>query len=117
MAKVRLFGLVLIITTFLLTMAAIVTRTSTIRVHSAAPLQLQNGLPYDPRLPNNQLPNNGLQPPGTNLESTAVQFTAIPVIVPLGFAGLLGIILWLTPHKSNTPRYTKKRFRRSKRKL
>jgi hypothetical protein len=111
MAKVRLFGLVLIITTFLLTMAAIVTRTSTIRVHSAAPLQLQNGLPYD------QLPNNGLQPPGTNLESTAVQFTAIPVIVPLGFAGLLGIMLWLTPHKSNTPRYTKKRFRRSKRKL
>ncbi|MBX3423262.1 MAG: hypothetical protein KF752_17020 [Pirellulaceae bacterium] len=90
MNNVRLFGLVLIVTTLLLALAAVATQTAEIRFerHSAGALKqiasknsdMQTGRPVG------------------DVEPTAPsQFISVPVIVPLGAAGMLGLLFWFTP--------------------
>jgi hypothetical protein len=151
MAKVKLFGLVLIITTSVLALAAMSTQTNQIRIRSfnneADALQTgsypgnshsTHANPASHReseLPGNNFPRyqpngvyeanpesiNQAQPlsqPGYDQQppSNAVQFVSIPIVVPLCVAGLLGIILWLTPLKSKPKKFYGRRSSARRRK-
>ncbi len=83
MAKIRLFGLVLIITTLILAMAVMVTETFEIRIHR-----------FNTSKQNSQMngPSNSPAPSATESE-----FVEIPIFVPLTFAGGLGMLFWFVP--------------------
>jgi hypothetical protein len=124
MANVKLFGLVLIVTTSILALAAISTQTNQIRIRSFGgestvqsfsnngldspgnfqnpdpflqPPQTQQSAqpqPFDPSFPNQPQPSN------------QVQFVSIPIVVPLCVAGLLGMMLWFTPMKTKPTKFS-----------
>jgi hypothetical protein len=151
MAKVKLFGLVLIITTSVLALAAMSTQTNQIRIRSFSneadaletgsyPMNssLAHANPASHResgFPENSFPQyqpNGvyevnpesmnqpqpLSQPGFDHQppSNTVQFVSIPIVVPLCVAGLLGIILWLTPLKSKPKKFYGRRSSARRRK-
>lgn len=83
MAKIKLFGLVLIITTLILAMAVMVTETFEIRIH-----RLDTSKQNSPM----NGPSNSQAPSATESE-----FVEIPIFVPLTFAGGLGLLFWFVP--------------------
>lgn len=107
MAKVRLFGLVLIITTLILGMAVIATETFEIRVHrftgspnpvASAEFSSSAGTPI-------------------NAVGLELEFVTVPIVVPLAFAGGLGLLLWFVPGGSSgiqKKSFSRKRSRRLK---
>lgn len=95
MEKVRLFGLVLIVTTLILAMAVIATETFEIRIHryytsgsSEVPSQVPSAMPSGAP---------GSQPGPNDASSNQSEFVEIPILVPLSFAGGLGLLLWFVP--------------------
>ncbi len=121
MARIKLFGLVLIITTSLLALAAIATQTSQIRIrnfrsNSAVPSRNQLGGNFQTH-PNSPLPPNvGLQQPvdgpdafNQQQSGNSVEFVSIPIVLPLSVAGLLGMMLWFTPIQSKPSKFSGRR--------
>jgi|694.fasta_scaffold00145_82 hypothetical protein len=112
MANIRLFGLVLIITTMMLGLAALTTQTTQIRFRrdllSAATRQ-DRPQPDPWRSSDNtgQYGNDGQQRGGapnpwqlsrpSDSEAYGVEFVSVPVLFPLIAAGLLGMVLWFAP--------------------
>lgn len=96
MAKVKLFGLVLIITTSLLALAAISTQTTLIRIR---------------RFTSSVAIQNAADSENTTQVSTgdSVDFVSIPIALPLCFTGLLGMLLWFTPVHSKPSRLSSRR--------
>lgn len=133
MANIRLFGLVLIITTMLLGLAAVTTQTTQIRFRrdllSVANRQdLPQPDPWRSSDPNGQYGYGGGQS-GANQnpwqdsrpadsEAYGVEFVSVPVLFPLVAAGLLGLVLWFAPTvvtPKSTARRTSGRSRRRNR--
>lgn len=135
MPHVRLIGLVLFITAAFLAMAAAVTHTSHIRFKRYERRPLAADAMMDPRVvdntpqsptsifpPNTRLPaipppvdlsvnapaDNSLAQP--EVSAGDLQFVSVPVVYPLGFACLLGLMMWFVP--APHPRQVKKRRRR-----
>ncbi len=93
MPELRLFGLVLFITTILLALAAVATKTSQIR--------FQNPLQSSPQS-------------GTEEDADSAQFTSIPISWPLIAAAATGLLFWLF-FSTESPRAKPARKRRSRR--
>ena len=129
MPQVKLFGLVLIITTLILAMAVVVTETFEIRLYDpsaqATGAGQSNGTPTDfpnPGIPNNsfpQSPQGGMDSnnSGAPLQQASAphdpQFVSVPVIVPLGIAGALGTLLWFAPGSANTKKASTSKYKRN----
>lgn len=99
MEKVRLFGLVLIMTTMFLGLAAMASQTMEIRLRRPGYADL-NPVALD-----------------NPAEAVEVEFVKVPIIIPLGVAGLLGLVFWFLPEvalpsKGNRPRTRRRRPRR-----
>jgi hypothetical protein len=137
MPKVKLFGLVLIITTLILGMAVVVTETFEIRFYdpsaqatgawqsngNGAPAQFQNsgfpnsGFPNNnfPQSPQGGLNSNGWGDPMQNTPTSyEPQFTSVPVIIPLCVAGALGALLWFAPGPASTKKASSAKYKRSR---
>jgi hypothetical protein len=80
MKKIRLFGLVLIMTTMLLGLAAVVSHTWEIRIQQ---------LKFSPPL--------GAVDGASPAPSQEVKFVRVPVLFPLAAAGFLGLLFWFLP--------------------
>lgn len=118
MPKVKLFGLVLIITTLILAMAVVVTETFEIRLHDPTARATQSGQDSnDPMgFPNPNFPNNGFPNDSFTQSSPGEpQFTSVPVIIPLGIAGALGSLLWFAPGSAGTKKASTTKYKRRKR--
>lgn len=141
MPKVKLFGLVLIITTLILGMAVVVTETFEIRFYDpsaqATGAGQSNGNGVPAQFPNSELPNSGLpnsefpnnsfpqsqggtnsNAPGAPMQNGSApfepQFTSVPVIIPLGIAGALGSLLWFAPGSASTKKASSAKYKRSR---
>lgn len=135
MPKVKLFGLVLIITTLILGMAVVVTETFEIRFYDpsaqATGVGHSNGVPAqfpNSGFPNSEFPNNSFpQSPQGGVDPNAEgapmqngsapyepQFTSVPVIIPLGIAGALGSLLWFAPGAASTKKASFAKYKRSR---
>lgn len=136
MPKVKLFGLVLIITTLILGMAVVVTETFEIRFYdpsaqaTGAGQSNSNGVPAqfpNSGLPNSEFPNNSFpqsqggtnsNAPGAPMQNGSApyepQFTSVPVIIPLGIAGALGSLLWFAPGSAGTKKASSAKYKRSR---
>ncbi len=136
MPKVKLFGLVLIITTLILGMAVVVTETFEIRFYdpsaqaTGAGQSNGNGVPAqfpNSELPNSEFPNNSFpqsqggtnsNAPGAPMQNGSApsepQFTSVPVIIPLGIAGALGSLLWFAPGSASTKKASSAKYKRSR---
>lgn len=137
MPKVKLFGLVLIITTLILGMAVVVTETFEIRFYDPSAQATGAGQSYGNGLPD-QFPNSGFsnsgfpnnnfpQTPQGGIDSNAPgapmqdgsaayepRFTSVPVIIPLGVAGALGALLWFAPGPASTKKASSAKYKRSR---
>lgn len=129
MPLLRLIGLALFIVTIFLTLAALATKTTHIRFKQPDRVtqrlenqRLENQLPGEPNSGllnggNGQLQNdvstneNTGQPP----EPARITFRAIPVIYPLIFFAILGLVLWFVPAPREVPKKRRRRSRRKKR--
>ncbi len=137
MPKVKLFGLVLIITTLILGMAVVVTETFEIRFYdpsaqatgvgqsngNGVPAQFPNSGFPNSEFPNNsfpQSPQGGVDPnaEGAPMQNGSApyepQFTSVPVIIPLGIAGALGSLLWFAPGAASTKKASSAKYKRSR---
>lgn len=142
MPKVKLFGLVLIITTLILGMAVVVTETFEIRFYdpsaqatgagqsdgNGAPTNFPNSEFPNSGFPNSEFPNNNFpqvpqgginsNAPGAPMQSGSAtyepQFTSVPVIIPLGIAGALGLLLWFAPGSASTKKVSSAKYKRSR---
>ncbi|MDX1926540.1 MAG: hypothetical protein SFV81_08480 [Pirellulaceae bacterium] len=107
MQQLRLMGLVLIITAIFLALAAAITQTTHIRIQTAATDSTGTNGVGNVDGPSQASNLNGgmiLPPPGLGeaslgdlnspLDSSAVQFTSVPVVWPLIIAGGVGSLLW-----------------------
>ena len=121
MPQVKLFGLVLIITTLLVGMMVIVTGTFEIRIHR--PGYSSSGLPpvganqpgsqpTGSPVPGGRPQNQGPWQPGGVAADQAPQFITVPVAAPLAVAGVLGMLLWFAPGTPD-PRKAAQRRQRS----
>jgi len=90
MQQLRLFGLVLFITTIFLAMAAAATQTTHIRFKQ---------------------PSHDAGPADDN----SLQFTAIPVVYPLVIAGGIGLLMWFVPAPLTAHKPARKKRRSSSR--
>lgn len=90
MQQLRLFGLVLFITTIFLAMAAAATQTTHIRFKQ---------------------PSRDVSP----VDDKPLQFTAIPVIYPLVIAGSIGLLMWFVPAPLTAHKPARKKRRSSSR--
>jgi hypothetical protein len=121
MAKVKLFGLVLIITTSILALAAIATQTNQIRIrnfrsNSAVQTQDQFGNSFQIQSNSQFPPNAGMHQPFNQPDpfnhqhlDNSVEFVSIPIVLPLSVAGLLGMMLWFTPIQSRPSKISGRR--------
>lgn len=127
MPKVKLFGLVLIITTLILGMAVVVTETFEIRFYDpsaqATGAGQSNGNGVPGQFPNNnfpQTPQGGIDSnaPGAPMHNGSApyepQFTSVPVVIPLGIAGALGSLLWFAPGSASTKKASSAKYKRSR---
>lgn len=137
MPKVKLFGLVLIITTLILGMAVVVTETFEIRFYdpsaqatgagqsndNGTPAQFPNSGFPTPEFPNNSFPQSpqgstNSNAPGAPMQNGSApyepQFTSVPVIIPLGIAGALGSLLWFAPGSASTKKASSAKYKRSR---
>ena len=142
MPKVKLFGLVLIITTLILAMAVVVTETFEIRFYdpsaqatgagqsngNGAPAHFPNSTFPNNEFPNSEFPNNSFpqspqggtssNAPGGPMQNGSApyepQFTSVPVIIPLGISGALGSLLWFAPGSASTKKASSARYKRSR---
>ncbi len=113
MANVKLFGLVLIITSLLLGMAALGTHTTSIRFGDTG-IFGDSGLVHDPGHVGNSA-NSGFE---DSQEAREVNFVSVPVAYPLLAAGCLGLVLWFLPeviYSKPSGRATSKRRSRRRR--
>ena len=96
MQQLRLFGLVLFITTIFLAMAAAATQTTHIRFKQ--PTRDANGNINLDWQRDDQVPGATTSTGATSPDSgSLLQFTSIPVIYPLLIAGGIGLLLWFVP--------------------
>lgn len=94
MANIRLFGLVLIITSLLLGVAAVTTQTATIRIGDTGAfgnLEKFNVGDYDRNKVGGSLERVQTESAGE------VKFITVPVAYPLLAACCLGLVLWFLP--------------------
>jgi hypothetical protein len=132
MANVKLFGLVLIVTTSILALAAISTQTNQIRIRSFSgdepttqpisnngfdrPLgNIQNSDPFQHQQPFQQAQTLDPNLPNQSQPSDQVQFVSIPIVVPLCVAGILGMMLWFTPLKAKPTKLSRRSTPRRRR--
>lgn len=121
MPQLRLVGLVLFITSVFLGMAAATTHTTHIRFKrlgvassevpatsgQPAPISGAGANPQYPAAPDT-VANQPVDTPADKL-----QFVAIPVIYPLTFSSILGLLLWFVPAPAtHTPGSRRRRRRR-----
>ncbi len=85
MSQIRLFGLVLFVTSVFLAMAAAVTQTTHIRFKKRE------------QVATTPLGNEAAQTVGTTDEASGLQFVAVPVLYPLVIAGGVGMLMWFVP--------------------
>ena len=88
MNRIKLTGLVMMMTTVLLVMAAVITQTSHVSVGNFTTESWYEHLKQQPT----ELPS-GVQP----APSAPTSYRTIPVLWPLAFFGILGSLLWFFP--------------------
>ncbi len=135
MAHLRLIGLILLITTILLALAAAATKTTHIRVKrpgrvSPAGEKIDRSVPRFPApeavvpggsIPRDPVPDDTeasqaagaertLDPAGTPQPS--VEFAQVPILWPLTLSGALGLVLWFLPAPRRRRKPTRRRRRR-----
>ncbi len=86
MAKVRLMGLMLFITSGLLALAAIATKTTHIRFKQPDAVEAGSVDPTEARELNGEVP-----------VPSSVQFRSVPIVYPLSGVGGLGLLMWFVP--------------------
>lgn len=110
MANIRLFGLVLVITSMMLGLVALATQTTTIRIGDTGVF----GGSKDSELGD----YDGIVP-GESNASGEVQFITVPVAYPLMAACCLGFVFWFLPEmmnpKNSVQLASKRRRKRRKR--
>lgn len=103
MSKVRMFGLVLITTTLIIAMAAMVTETFEIRIHRFYHTGMSSS---------SSMPESTPQP---SQPAEPSEFVEIPILVPLAAAGGLGLLFWFVPSglssANNKPTFSSRRKR------
>ena len=112
MAKIRLFGLVLVVTSMMLGMAALATQTTTIRIGDTGIFGNMDNPGYAQY--DTVDPFETVDP----VSSKEVHFVTVPVAYPLVAACCLGFILWFLPEVMNpkkSAKFTSRRRQRRKR--
>lgn len=118
MARVKLFGLVLIITSMLLAMAVIATDTYEIRLFrdsaDAGGLADENSSTLSGAVPGSR-PTDFKTGGPTGNPLPGPQFSTIPIVVPLGVSGGLGLLMWVAPGGTNSTKRSTVHYKRGTR--